>query len=274
MNPTRFDAITKILAGRKLSRRQALARGGAGIAAGAAAATWMATGTKAQQATPESSTAGDDEPILLFLQAFRSGSVTPSAGTAGRFTLTLEQGLGHTVYFSDRPYRIVGAMPTPEFLDTLGFPDDNPPNAALVVETEAGQTELAVIELFAPSYDDSTHTATYEVVVLAEFERDNGFHDTDTDLAQLLPTFGAAHLFIDSTVGCGIAVVSCWVGNDYAGDVDDLGVCSYDFATDTCVPSTISELSFQQQLESYTAQCNARYAACGDNCVAMHTCAL
>jgi hypothetical protein len=85
---------------------------------------------------------------------------------------------------------------TPEFLAQLGF--DVPPNATLVVETATGETEVVVLELFSSSYDEATHTATYEVAVLAEFERDNGFAETDTDLAELLPEFGAAHLFIDA----------------------------------------------------------------------------
>ena len=137
---------------------------------------------------------------------------------------------------------------------------------------EAGQTELAVIELFDPAYDEATHTATYEVAVLAEFERDNGFHDTDADLAELLPQFGAAHLFIDSTVGCGIATITCWLGGDYIGDIDTLGVCSYNFGTDACEPSDFSKAGFRSQEASYTTQCNGRYSACGGNCVAMDTC--
>jgi len=267
MNPTGFDSIAKSLAAHRLTRRS-IGRGFVGVAS-ALAITGMTNETSAQDATP---TGEDDGFILLFLQAFRSGSVTARDGADNRYILTLEQGLGHTVYFSDRPDRIVGAMPTPEFLATLGFPDDNPPNAALVVETGDGHTELAVIELFDPVYDEATHTATYDVAVLAEFERSNGFAETDADLAELLPQFGAAHLFIDSTVGCGIAAVSCWFGSEYIGDVDTLGVCSYDFATDTCNPSTISELSFEQQLGSYTSQCNARFAGCNDSCTALHTC--
>ena len=34
MNGTRFDSITRVFASRRISRRQALAQGGAGIAAG------------------------------------------------------------------------------------------------------------------------------------------------------------------------------------------------------------------------------------------------
>jgi hypothetical protein len=271
MIPSRFDAITKILASHRLSRREAIVQGGAGAVAGALGASHASGVSAAQESTPEAEREG---PVLLFLQAFRSGSVASKEGTTGRYTLTLEQGLGHTVYFSDRPDRVVGAMPTPEFLDFLGFPDDNPPNAALVADTGAGQTEVAVLELFTPSYDDATHTATYEAVVLAEWERspDGSFAESDADLAEVLPEFGAAHLFIDSTVGCGIATLSCWLDGDYIGDIGTLGVCSYNFATDTCDPSTFSETAFQSNLASYTSQCNARYGTCGDNCEAMHLC--
>jgi hypothetical protein len=38
MNPVRFDSIAKFLASRRLSRRQALAQGGVGMAADALAA--------------------------------------------------------------------------------------------------------------------------------------------------------------------------------------------------------------------------------------------
>jgi hypothetical protein len=197
MDANRFDSITKFFASRRLSRRQAITQGGAGIAAGSLAVAGLAPATLAQEATPAAT--GDDGPAMLFVQAFQSGSVVPKDGEEGRYILTLEQGLGHTVYFSDRPDRIVGSLLTPQFLAQLGF--DVPPNATLVVETATGQTEVVVLELFSPSYDDATHTATYEVAVLAEFERDNGFTETDTDLAVLLPEFGAAHLFIDA-LGC------------------------------------------------------------------------
>ena len=39
-----------------------------------------------------------------------------------------------TIYFSDRPERIFGDLPTQEFLDTLGFTPDFPPNAALITQ--------------------------------------------------------------------------------------------------------------------------------------------
>src|SRR5215203_3811661 len=200
-----FETISKLFADRR-TRRQALAQAGASLAA-AVVGAGLARQAVAQDvaATPPTTSAEDEAPVFLFLQAFQAGSIVPKAGAEDRYVLTLEQGLGQTVYFSDRPDRIVGAAPTPQFLKGLGFPDDNPPNAALVVEGEGGETGIAVLELFAPSYDLPTRTATYEVAVLSDWERqeqagDSGgavFSETTEDLAQQFPQFGAAHLFID-----------------------------------------------------------------------------
>jgi hypothetical protein len=235
MDANRFDLIAKLFATRRLSRRQALAQGGIGMAAGALAATRLAPDAAAQNdagATPVAD--GEQGPTMLFIQAFQAGGVTPVDGVADRYTLTLESGLGYTVYFSDRPERIVGAHPTPRFLEGLGFPDDNPPNAALVVETDSGQTEVAVVELFNPGYDEATHTATYEVVVLGEWERaaDMSFVESDADLAELLPEFGAAHLFIDD---CITGRVWCSRDGIDVGTVYESGHC-YAWQSATCLP--------------------------------------
>ncbi|HEV2527138.1 MAG TPA: hypothetical protein VGT61_01640, partial [Thermomicrobiales bacterium] len=176
MDASRFDAVFRIFGQRRLSRRSALA---SGAALGAAA---LATAATAQDATPPGDMGTPDamgtpgasdaatRTEFLFVQSFQAGSIEPKEGVDGRYTLTLEAGLGQTVYFSDRPERLVGTAPTPQFLDGLGFPENNPPNAALVVETGVGETDIAVVELFAPVYDAATHTATYEVEVLANWE--------------------------------------------------------------------------------------------------------
>jgi len=210
----------------------------------------------------------------------QAGSVVPS-GTVGRYTLTLEQGLGHTIYFSDRPDRIVGSMPTPQFLSELGFSEGNPPNAALVVETDEGQTEVAVLELFDPGYDEPTRTATYEVAVLAEWERRGGdrFAEIDIDLAQLLPTFGAAHLFIDDYDLNGDPVdfcpqgtmTTCWLNGRKIGDLDWFGVC--EARSGRCQGTVLGQISFENNQTKWNYQCNATFSdSCGGNCVAQNTC--
>jgi hypothetical protein len=58
---------------------------------------------------------------MLFVQTFASGSLLPKEGEEGTFILTLNGGYGRTIGFSDRPERIVGSVPTQQFLDGLGF---------------------------------------------------------------------------------------------------------------------------------------------------------
>ena len=154
MDANRFDRISKLFAGRRRSDQ--------------------ASPRPQGEATPAAMDQPRGDAELLFVQTFRAGAVAPKEGTAGRFTLTLEGGHGQTVYFSDRPDRRVGTTPTDRFLNLLGFPDDNPPNAALVVETAPGETDVAVIELFAPIYDEATGGVTYEVEVLENWEAELG----------------------------------------------------------------------------------------------------
>ncbi len=161
--------------------------------------------TAAQDATPAatpevvSPPAMDNPPAQLFVQSFRSGSIAPSTSTFGTHTVTLEQGLGQTIVFSDRPARDVFTAPTPAFLDGFGFDADNPPNAAMLMETADGETDIAVVELFNPTYEEATHTATYDIAVLANWENglELGFHEAPIDLSDLSDSFGATHLFID-----------------------------------------------------------------------------
>jgi hypothetical protein len=133
MDATRLDRIAKLFASARLSRRAALRQTGTGLAAaGIAAAGPRVAGTAAAPAA--GSAKAETDPIFLFVQSFQSGSFAPTAGSSDTFTLTLDHGLGQTVYFSDRPERVFGAAPTPAFLTGLGFQPENPPNAALVLE--------------------------------------------------------------------------------------------------------------------------------------------
>ncbi len=135
MVDTTFDRVSRFFAERRLSRRQALAAGGAGIATAVglgAAGTQEAT--PVAKPVPETSDSGGQ---YLFVQSYASGAITP-ADDPDRYTVTLEGGVGQTVYFANRPSRDVGAGPTEQFLDGLGFREENPPNAALVLEVEPG----------------------------------------------------------------------------------------------------------------------------------------
>jgi hypothetical protein len=266
MNGSQFDKISKVFAERRLSRRRALARGGAALSAGLIAATQLNT-SSAQDAIPEISA---EEPVTstLFVQSFQSGRIAPKEGEDGAFTLTLEHGLGQTIYFSDRPERFVWTSPTQDFLKGLGFPPDNPPNAALLVEPAPGGTDIAVLELFNPRYDESSHTATYDVQVLKEYEKSLGISliEQPTDLAQLLPSFGAAHLFID---GCPDSAVTCWdvvSSTPNKGQFPDLPFCYWEAYG--CVPCGGYDEGFDQIRAYWDSHCNETFSTCEGNCEA------
>lgn len=270
MNPNRFDAVTRLFADRRLSRRTAVS---ASLAAGAAAVAGM--GSAAQDATPEapSETVAmpDVEPssTQLFVQAFQSGSIAPLASDLGTHRITLDHGLGQTIVFTDRPSREVGTSPTPAFLDGLGFDDDNPPNAAIVIDVGDGTTDIAVVELFNPSYDEATHTATYDIAVLANWQNDLefGFQDEPADLSNVAPHFGATHLFID---GCRPGAYPCVWWNeghpDTRGTLQNVPVTWW-WDGHGCVPDGTADTKTLDEIHAYWNQkCNEAFPACENRC--------
>lgn len=273
MQPDRFDTISRMFASRRLSRRRAMTEVGAGVAA-ATLATGLARTAGAQNATPVASPVSPDAthgPTTLFLQAFQQGSVAPKDGEEGTYTVTLEQGLGQTIYFSDRPDRIVGATPTAQFLQVLGFEPDNPPNAALVVDVGEGQTDIAVVELLNPSYDEATHTAAYDVRTLAAWEQslEVGFQEEPADLSFLPASFGSAHLFIDD---CPDATMQCIDRNsrEVVGEIpneDHDGYC-YSYFNVACLPcAPVWDYQGNENAAYWGGQCAERFEECRDhNC--------
>jgi hypothetical protein len=165
MRSQRFDYLTNTL-GTRLSRRSALVAG-----AGLTLASSQQRFATAQDATPAASplAEGGEKPEMLFVQTFERGSLAPKDGEEGIFVLTLHGANGRTIGFSDRPERIVGSVPTQTFLDGLGFSPVDPPNAALVFEPSPGETDIVVLELLDPQYDEDAGTLTYEVRILDTF---------------------------------------------------------------------------------------------------------
>lgn len=250
MDTPRFDSIARRFAERRFSRRRMLGQGSAVLSAATLAASGGAatsgvtgeTGVTAQEATPSESVASGaaaySQSMFLFVQSFQSGSIAPKDGSGESFTITLERGLGQTIYFSDRPERIVGAAPTARFLEGFDFSPENPPNAALLVESDCGETVIAVVELTNPGYDEGTHTATYDAIELAEFWSGTGvgFHPDPAGAATLPASFTSAHLFIDDCRG---EVVACYPYGQsqnyeaYLGFVKASGMC-WDQLSLTC----------------------------------------
>jgi hypothetical protein len=199
-----------------------------------------------------------DRREFLFVQTFASGSLAPSDDEAGLYTLVLEQSPGHTLYFSDRPERIVGTVPMEQFLDGLGFTPANPPNAALVAEREDGGEEIIVLELLNPRYDEAARMLTYDVRILADDEQldmtlEHRLSTTDHEGA----TYGASSLFIDD---CPTYHAICHRENQAPIDYGCQSFCWESYAG-SCVPCQ----SIQKQCcaDQPSGQCDVTYGANG-----------
>lgn len=197
-----------------LTRRSAI-----GAAGAAAASVAVAPLARAQEATPVSATpvagTAGDKLFFMFVQTAQAGSFMPKDGEEGVYQVTLEGADAQTIYFSDRPDRIVGNLPTDQFLDGLGFSPENPPNAAIVAQTDAGE-DILVVELLNPVWDGAARTLTYDVRVLADYQDDGLGHLAEQQEGAELPTsFGHTSLFIDDCPNA----TSCYNGVQYLGAI-------------------------------------------------------
>lgn len=204
MDPSYFDQLTMRL-GARLSRRRVLATGVAGMSARTLSA--QQRGTSAQGATPAPSTdAGDSSPGFIYVQLAERGTWTPKPNEEGLFELALYGTGEQTLYFATGSDRIVGVMPTDQFLDELGFTPANPPNAAVEVWSASGERDVLVVQLIDPVYtrtfgDDAEETLTYDARVLSAYTGERlteWLPDVEDD--QLPVEFTNVSLFID--YGC------------------------------------------------------------------------
>jgi hypothetical protein len=144
---------------------------------------------------------GEASPSLLYVQQAEQGTFVPAGGGDTRsHTLTLQGVPPRTVYFSDRPDRVAGTVANRDFarLETL-FAADDPPNAAIVVsEPRSDDQDVAIVELSAPSYDESTGTFSYTAVIVDEVPEGLSHWEPDQD-PSLPATLGPVSLFIDSS---------------------------------------------------------------------------
>jgi len=208
-----FDRLAKRLAARRFSRREAVRTGGALAAAGLGAGGIVrAAAGQDAIATPAVAPASTS---LLFVQTFTGATLSEKTDEAGVYTLTLLEGGGYTLYFSDRPERLAGMVKTSAFLNDFGFTSQNPPNAAFVVETNESTTDhedILVVELLNPMYDAATDALTYDVRFIDDYSSlDMRFSEQPQPAPTSPQTYGASSLFIDDAL-CGDHTVSCNTG--------------------------------------------------------------
>jgi hypothetical protein len=203
VDSSRVSQLSSIF-GAQRTRRDTIKYAGIGLGIAGLGAHAFTKSAAAQQATPtaEPDNLGlpqGERTYYMFVQTARSGAWAPKAGEDGVYTLTLTGLPAQTVYFSDRPERIVGTQTTVDFLKALGFSADNPPNAALVTSNQ-GEDDVLVIELFNAVYTEGEEGATlvYDARILDNYfdTRLGNVAKEQNDLT-IPATFDGASLFID-----------------------------------------------------------------------------
>ena len=133
-------------------------------------------------------------PEYLFVQNSRGAIFTDS-------TLTLTGISPNTGWFTDRPYREAGQIPTMDFLTLWGEGEnsfaDNPPNADFTCTVDSEVVNY-VVELAAPYYERCFLSPCPNVFPMLHYD----ITFIGSDAAEAVDDFqcdGSAHLFIDDS---------------------------------------------------------------------------
>lgn len=106
---------------------------------------------------------------VVFIQIANSGTLIPTGTDPTAYKLVLNQVSPFTTYFTDRPNRISGLLPTNQFVDLWHTQDivSTPPNVALETrDSKNGQRINKVLVLSNPIYDSKNQQIYYNAKVL------------------------------------------------------------------------------------------------------------
>jgi hypothetical protein len=180
------------------------------MSAPASTATTTGAATSAAPKPPKSQKVS----VLYALTAAR-GTLTAVEGKKRTYVLTLRAASDHVTWFTDRPARQSGFLPTAGFVSRWagqGF-DADPPNVALVVREPSGATDTVVAVMTRPKVTKGVFTARLRVLSMDQAKAVGshlaghaGRHDTT-----IPARFTSAALFIDDVTGpcSGILVDGC-----------------------------------------------------------------
>ncbi|MDQ6718538.1 MAG: hypothetical protein M3Z17_09375 [Gemmatimonadota bacterium] len=140
----------------------------------------------------------------LFVQEGTRGAFRPARDSSPA-AIVLWGGKGLTTWFTDRPARDAGVMPTSLLFAEWARGNDSfkadPPNAALVISEPAGESQVYAMEVLTPAYEPLSNAVAYEVRPLSEgWPAANG-KKTARPLSEIPARFGNAVLFIDPSEG-------------------------------------------------------------------------
>ena len=148
----------------------------------------------------------------IFIQEGSSGSFVNDS--SGNCTLTMNDVVPYTMFFADRPARDAGLIPMDKFLKGFNFGVHNPPNAAIILPDENETSDMIVVELTNPQYNNTTQTLTYTAKLHKNYSFKTGWlqdHASEVDPA-IPERFGSVNLIIDSCPCVPATSASCASG--------------------------------------------------------------
>ena len=138
------------------------------------------------------------------------------------------------------------------------------------MEPSPGETDIVVLELLNPQYDQATQSLTYDVIILDTFvsERGLSFQETPRRPDPAGEDFGLAQLFID---GCSPFFACAKVGEsalEFVGMLPGGEVTACFGGWDNCDPSKCDPPG--PTLQELADLCNSTYGSkCDPFCIAM-----
>ena len=160
----------------------------------------IVTGTEASVNNNGSAVANATEnetSTYTFIQEGTNGSFVNDG--SGNYTLTMTDVVPYTVFFADRPSRNAGFAPMDKFLKGFDFGASNPPNAAIILSDENETSNMVIVELTKPQYNNATRMLTYTVSLLKDYSFESvWFQDQIGKVDASIPErFGRTILVID-----------------------------------------------------------------------------
>lgn len=138
---------------------------------------------------------------VLYSLTGASGSLKAVPGMKMTYVLDLNGADADSVWFTDRPYRDSGVMPTIEVAKAFAMTRD-PANIALVLHTPVGGTDTIVAVMTKSLYNISTKTFTAQLRILSKEATGLAARGLARHIARadsFIPkSFSRASLFIDS----------------------------------------------------------------------------
>ncbi len=153
---------------------------------------------------------------------------------SGNYTLTITGVVPYTIYFSDRPERVVGFAPMDKFLDGFCFGAIDPPNAAVMLREGENESDVVVAELTSPQFDETNSTLTYTAKVLDDYTFNSDWSHIISKADDAIPeAFGNVSIVIDD---CPDSFVGCDKSWDEGCGRIKTGCCwhTWDFTCEAC----------------------------------------